>query len=107
MTQLEYWSGELGAQDVAPGVVVQQARSEADQVDATGPTDPTLAMTRKLLRTMFQEYARAVYAKFHHGNAGVHMQLAYTLANTVHDQLVGAQSPLAAKGCDVAPLLSS
>ena len=106
MTQLEYWSGELGDQDVAPSVVVQQARSEADQVDATRPMDPTLAMTRKLLRTMFREYAQAVYAKFHHGNAGVHMQLAYTLANTVHDELVGAQRPLASMGCDVTPLLS-
>ena len=65
-------------------------------------------MTRKLLRTMFLEYARAVYAKFHRGsgNAGVYMQLAYTLANTVHDELVGAQRPLASMGCDVAPLLS-
>jgi hypothetical protein len=107
LTQLEYWSGELNAQDVSPGVVVEQARSEADQVNATGPTDPTLAMTRKLLRTMFQEYARAVYAKFHHGDAGVHMQLAYTLANSVHDQLVGAEGALAAKGCDVSLLLSA
>jgi hypothetical protein len=107
MDQLQYWSDELQTNDVDPSVVVQQARSEAAQVDATGPTDPTLSLTRKLIRTMFVEYGRAVYAKYNNGDAGVHMQLAYTLANSVHDQLVGAQGALEAKGCDVAELLTA
>ena len=107
MDQLAYWGHELRTNDVTPGIVIQQVHSEAAQVAATGPTDPTLAITRSLLRTMLIEYSRGVYAKFHNGNAGVHMQLSYTLANSVHDQLVGAQAPLAARGCDVAPLLSA
>lgn len=107
MDQLAYWADALRTSDVAPGVVVQQARSEAAQVAATGPTDPTLAMAKNLVRTMLIEYSRAVYAKFHNGNAGVHIQLAYTLANAVHDQLIRVQAPLASRGCDVTPLLSS
>jgi len=107
MDQLAYWADELRSNGVAPGVAIKQARSEAAQVAATGPTDPTLAMTRNLVRTMLIEYSRGVYAKFHNGNAGVHMQLSYTLANSVHDQLVGAQGTLAGMGCDVAPLLTA
>ena len=107
MDQLAYWSDELTTDDVTPAIVIQQARSEAAQINATGPTDPTLAMTRKLVRTMLIEYSRGIYAKFHGGNAGVHMQLAYTLANSVHDQLVGAEGALAGMGCDVAPLLTA
>ncbi|MGZ4290743.1 MAG: hypothetical protein ACXVQZ_09030 [Gaiellaceae bacterium] len=107
MDQLAYWADELSSNDVTPGVVIHQTRSEAAQVAATGPTDPTLAMTRNLVRTMLIEYSRGIYAKFHNGNAGVHMQLAYTLANSVHDQLVRAEGTLAGMGCDVAPLLSA
>jgi len=107
MDQLAYWGDELRTNDVTPGVVIKQTRSEAAQVGATGPTDPTLAMTRNLVRTMLIEYSRGIYAKFHNGDAGVHMQLAYTLANSVHDQLVGAEAPLSARGCDVAPLLTA
>jgi len=107
MDQLAYWADELRTDDVTPGVVIQQTRSEADQIEATGPTDPTLAMTRKLMHTILIEYSRGLFAKFHNGNAGVHMQLSYTLASSVHDQLVGAEAPLAAMGCDVAPLLAA
>jgi len=107
MDQLAYWADELRTDDVSPAVVIRQTHSEADQIEATGPTDPTLAMTRKLMHTMLVEYSRGLYAKFHDGDAGVHMQLSYTLANSVHDQLVGAEAPLAAKGCDVAPLIGA
>jgi hypothetical protein len=107
MTQLSYWSDSLVNHDVAPRIVVQQARAEAAQIDATSPTDPTLSTTRSLLRTMLLQYGAAIYAKFHNGDAGVHMQLSYTLANQVHDQLVAAQPGLAAQGCDVAPLFES
>jgi hypothetical protein len=107
MDQLQYWSDELQSNGVDSDTVVDQARSEAAQVAATEPTDPTLSLTRKLIHTMFVEYSRAVYAKYNNGDAGVHMRLAYTLANSVHDQLVGAEGPLAAKGCDVADLLTS
>ena len=107
MDQLAYWADELRTNDVAPGVVIKQANSEAAQVAATGPTDPTLALTKGLLRTMLTEYSRAVYAKVHGGDVSVHIQLAYTLANAVHDQLVGVEAPIAARGCDVTPLLTS
>jgi hypothetical protein len=105
MTQLAYWSDALVQNDVAPGVVVKQARAEAAQVDATRPTDPTLEQTRGLLHAMFSAYARAIAAKMHGGNAGVPMRTAYVLANAVHDLLAGAQPELAARGCDPAVLL--
>ncbi|HEX7526461.1 MAG TPA: hypothetical protein VF327_09145 [Gaiellaceae bacterium] len=105
MFQLAYWSDSLVHDDVAPGVVVKQARAEAAQVDATRPTDPTLEQTRGLLRAMFTAYARAIAAKMHGGNAGVPMRTAYVLANDVHDLLAGAQLELASRGCDPALLL--
>ena len=48
MFQLAYWSDSLVHHDVAPGVVVKQARAEAAQVDATRPTDPTFERARGL-----------------------------------------------------------
>jgi hypothetical protein len=105
MTQLAYWSDALVQNDVAPGVVVKQARAEAAQVEATRPTDPTLEQTRGLLHAMFSSYARAVAAKTRGGNAGGPMRTAYVLANAVHDLLAGAQPELAARGCDPAMLL--
>jgi hypothetical protein len=105
MTQLAYWSDSLVQEDVAPGIVVKQARSEARQVDQTRPTDPTFEQTRGLLRGMFMAYARAIHAKTHGGNAGVPMRTAYMLANGVHDLLAKAQPELAARGCDPAVLL--
>ena len=91
--------------DVKPGVVVKQARSEAAVIDSMDPTDPTLAQSRTLLHGMFMQYARAIAARIHGGNAGVPMGDAYRLANSVHDLLAGAQPALAARGCDPAPLL--
>jgi hypothetical protein len=105
MTQLAYWSDSLLHDDVEPRVVVKQAKAEAEQIQATGPSDPTLDQTRGLLHSMLNAYAHAVYAKTHGGNAGAPMHTAYTLANSVHDLLAGAQVDLAARGCDVASLL--
>lgn len=105
MTQLSYWSDSLVQQDVAPGIVVKQARAEAAQVDATRPTDPTFDQARGLLHGMFIAYARAIHAKFNGGNAGVPMRTAYVLANGVHDILAAAQPELASRGCDPAVLL--
>ena len=107
MTQLSYWSDSLVGQSVSPKIVVDQTRSEAAQIAATSPTDPTLSQTQPLIRTMLLQYGEAIHAKFHGGDAGVHMQLSYTLANQVHYLLVAAQPGLAAQGCDVAPLLQS
>ena len=105
LVQLGYWSDSLVHGDVAPGVVVKQARSEAAQIDATRPSDPTLEQSRSLLRSMFMDYARAVAVKTRGGNAGEPMGSAYRLANDAHDLLAGAQPALAARGCDPAPLL--
>jgi hypothetical protein len=106
MTQLAYWSDALLHDDVAPGVVVKQAKAEAEQIEATRPSDPTLDQTRGLLHSMFNAYGHAVHAKTHGGNAGAPMHTAYTLANSVHDLLAWAQPDLAARGCDLASLLA-
>jgi hypothetical protein len=105
MVQLGYWSDELGKRDAEPGLVVHQVVSGADQLDATRPTDPSLAKARPLLRAMFLEYAKSVRARAKGGDAGTPMRIAYIDANVVHDLLVDAQPPLAAMGCDPAVLL--
>jgi hypothetical protein len=107
LMQLSYWSDSLVNHDVAPGVVVKQARAEADQVGATRPQDRTLHATRDLIGSMFVEYSKAVAASVAHRDSGAHMQNAWRLATASHKLLAGAQSGLAAKGCDVSPLLSS
>jgi len=107
LTQLSYWSDALQTHDVEPAMVIQQARNEAAQVDTTRPADRTLHATRGLLSSMFVEYAKAVEATAKNKDATVHMSNAWRLANASHKLLAGAQSGLAAQGCDVAPLLTS
>lgn len=107
MTQLSYWSDELQTGDATPGDVIRQTVSESKQIGATGPTDPSLVTARSLLRKMFLEYAAAVRAKALGNSPGIDVRNAYTLANGVHDLLVQEQPAMAAKGCDVTPLLQA
>jgi hypothetical protein len=105
MFQLGYWSDALSTGDATAAVVVKQTQSGSRQVDATRPTDPTLGKTRPLLKAMFLAYAQAVRARANGGDAGVHMGVAYQLANDVHDLLASAQGGLSARGCSVQVLL--
>jgi hypothetical protein len=107
LTQLGYWSDALVSHDVLPGVVVKQAKDESDQVRATGPNDRTLHATRDLLSSMFLEYSHAVSASAHGRSGQKQLVSAWRLAHSVHDLLAGAKDGLAAKGCDVSPLLTS
>jgi hypothetical protein len=107
LTQLSYWSDALVSHDVAPAVVVKQARSEAVQVGQTRPQDRTLHATRDLIGSMFLEYSKAVAATSHGLNADKHMTTAWRLAHAVHDLLAGAKDGLGSQGCDVSPLLTS
>ncbi len=107
MTQLGFWSQQLGSGQIAPGVVVRQAFSEAAQIGATFPTDPTLFRARGMLRVMLQEYGRAIRARSGgSGAAGRHMGLSWQLAGDVHELLAAARPQLAALGCDPQPLLA-
>ena len=105
LTQLGYWSDALVGHDVAPAVVVRQARAEAAQVAATRPEDRTLHASRDLIGSMFLEYSRAVAVTAGGRSAAVHMATAWRLAGAVHTLLAGASAGLAAQGCDVSPLL--
>jgi hypothetical protein len=107
MTQLGYWADSLTSGEATPAVVIKQARSEARQIEATGPTDRSMLTARSLVRKMFLEYAAAVRAKALGASPGVHVRTAYTLANSVHEILVQAQPGMTAHGCDLAPLLSA
>jgi len=107
MVQLSYWSSELVGGTATPMEVIKQARSEAAQIDATGPEDSSLRVSRSLLSKMFREYGAAVRAKALGGNAGKHMGIAYSLANYVHQVLAAAQPDMARQGCDLTPLLSA
>lgn len=107
LTQLSYWSDALVSRDVAPGVVVQQAKAEAVQVGQTSPQDRTLLATRGLLGSMFLEYSKAVSATSQGLSGDKHMTTAWRLATAVHDLLAGAKGGLGAQGCDVSPLLTS
>ena len=107
LMQLGYWSDALVSHDVAPGVVVAQTRSEAQQVRQTRPEDRTLGATRDLLASMFLEYSKAVAITARGRSADAHMTTAWRLAGSVHTLLVGAKDALGGRGCDVTPLLGS
>jgi len=105
MTALGLWDDQYESGDVDGDDLVGQARSAAKIVHGMGPTDPALMQTRGLLVGMLTEYAKAVHAQEHHGDAGPHMYRAYGLANFAHGVLAKAERPLLARGCDVRPLL--
>jgi hypothetical protein len=107
MIQLNYWSNSLVHHEANPWTVTKQARNESQQIAQTGPEDRTLHATRDLLKSMFLEYSRAVALSAKGLNPGSHMTNAWRLANASHKLLLGAQSGLAGKGCDVSPLLAS
>ena len=107
MQQLEYWSRQLQSGSASNADVIGQARNESQQIESTSPTDPSLHAVRSLLTKMFSEYALAIRAKAHGGDAGKHMGAAYEDANYVHDVLVDAQPTLMAKGCDLTSLLQA
>jgi hypothetical protein len=107
MMQLGYWSDALVHHDVAPEVVVKEAKSESTQIRATRPTDRTLRATRDVLSSMFVEYSKAVAVTARGRDAQLHMNNAWRLAHASHDLLAGAKSGLGAQGCDVTPLLGS
>ena len=105
MAAISLWGQEYVNGDAQPSDVAEQSDRAAKIVGATTPTDPSLTQTRQLLVAMFTEYRKAMQAEEKHGDAGKHMFHAYALANDAHDTLVQAESPLAKRGCDVAPLL--
>jgi hypothetical protein len=107
MMQLGYWSDALVHHDVAPEVVVKEAKSESTQIRATRPTDRTLRATRDVLSSMFVEYSKAVAVTARGRDAQLHLNNAWRLAHASHDLLAGAKSGLGAQGCDVTPLLGS
>ena len=107
LMQLGYWSDALVSHDAAPGVVVLQTRSEAQQVQQTRPQDRTLGATRDLLGSMFLEYSKAVALSARGRSADGHMTTAWRLAGAVHTLLAGAKDGLGAQGCDVTPLLGA
>jgi hypothetical protein len=107
MMQLGYWSDALVHHDVAPEVVVKEAKSESAQIRATRPTDRTLRATRDVLSSMFVEYSKAVAVTARGRDAQLHLNNAWRLAHASHDLLAGAKSGLGAQGCDVTPLLGS
>src|SRR5947209_2101544 len=106
MTDLGSWSQDMHDGTSTPREVVALARNESDRVAQTAPTDPSLNQTRELVKAMLVEYGKALQAEVHHRpSAGFHMGRAWGLANSAHDTLSDAQSPLMKKGCDIGPLL--
>src|SRR5919201_1375475 len=105
MAALGLWGQQYLNGDAKADEVVAEANRAEKIVGATSPTDPSLSQTRALMVAMFGEYARAIHAQAHQGDAGKHMFRAYGLANFAHNVLESASAPLRAKGCDVRPLL--
>ena len=85
--------------------MIGETKQATELVQATSPTDPSLAQTRSLMSGMFTEYGRAVRAQARHRDAGPHMYRAYGLANFAHDVLEQAKPALGKRGCDITPLL--
>jgi hypothetical protein len=96
----EYKSGDAKAQDV-----ISEAHSAAQAIAASAPEDPSLQQTRALMNSMFNEYARAVWAHWKNKDASSHLVRAYGLADFAHDVLINAEPALKARGCDVSQLL--
>jgi hypothetical protein len=105
MAAVELWGQQYVDGDAAPGDVGAESGRAARIVDATTPTDPSLAQTRKLLVGMFTEYREAMEQHAKHRDAGDHIFHAYGLANFAHDVLEQAKPALAGRGCDVSALL--
>jgi hypothetical protein len=96
----DYLHGQAKAAEV-----IRETREVMSSLANTRPADPSLTRTKLLLRAMFLEYEKAIQANEHHHSPGRHIYRAYGLANIAHDLLVQDQQPLAARGCDVTPLL--
>ena len=105
ITAIGLWGQEYLTGDAGAGEVVAEAKRAAQIVEGTQPSDPSLQQARTLMRSMFVEYGRAIRAHARHGDAGSHMFRAYGIANSTHEVLANAAPALAARGCDVAPLL--
>lgn len=96
----DYLRGDAKADDV-----LQQTKSSVVVLHNTNPSDPSLSKTRAILRAMFLEYGRAIRADKQKRDPGKYIYRAYGLANFAHDILSQARPALAARGCDVSPLL--
>ena len=105
MTALGLWADQYLHGDAKAGDVIGETKQATELVQATSPTDPSLAQTRSLMSGMFTEYGRAVRAQARHRDAGPHMYRAYGLANFAHDVLEQAKPALGKRGCDITPLL--
>lgn len=105
IASLGLWADDYRQGDARAADVVDQAHAAAATVRATAPRDPSLRETRALLNAMFNEYARAVQAHAHNGDAAPHLVRAYGLASFAHDVLVEAEPALQRDGCDIRPLL--
>ena len=105
MTQLGIWAASYKEGNTEPGEVVREARAAAKRVGYVEPRDPSLQKAQRFMSAMFLEYGEAVelYAKGE--KAGDRMYRAYGLANFAREVLVEAEPALAARGCDVSPLL--
>jgi hypothetical protein len=96
----DYLHGNAQAKEVL-GATRDASRQMAD----TSPRDGSLSSARRLMRSMFLEYGRAIRAHAAGRDAGKHMYRAYSLANFAHEVLAEAQPGLARHGCDVKDLL--
>ncbi len=88
-----------------PDEVILAANDANLALSQTSPRDGSLSTARRLMRSMFVEYARAVRLHAKGKDATAHMYRAYSLANFAHGVLEAAQSGLAQRGCSVKDLL--
>ena len=105
ITSLGLWADEYKSGDIKAADVIGEAHTAAQMMLDAQPADPSLRQTRALLNSMFNEYARAVWAHSKKQDAAPHLVRAYGLANFAHDVLTEAEPALKAHGCDVSPLL--
>jgi hypothetical protein len=105
-TQLAMLGHDYMAGDLGPKSAIAQADDAALAIEVTAPHDPSLKLTRVLMRGMLVEYGRAIHAQWKGGNPGKHMYRSYSLANYAHQVLTDAQPKLEPQGCSVGELLA-
>jgi hypothetical protein len=105
LASVTMWGADYVHGDAAAADVIGVTRDAYKDLAHTAPLDPSLAGARRLYRSMFVEYGRAIRVREDGGDASPRMYRAYSLGEFAHQVLALAAPKLGALGCPVDDLL--